>query len=220
MQDSNGNGRPDDVWYELKGSQYNYTSGKHRYAITYFKPQLNDRSNIAWKDNEGNSGLQSGDYPYSVKGASITFVLSRLNDSFGLGYVDTGTIEFNIADAVQADGTPVDLAFIDFVKVQSACHDNSGTEMTAPEDTSIPPGGTISGAALGAGMHRFTFVNNSGQTVSFTVQDQSPFALESGATKILDLPYETRRWEIDTTEVATEVNGSVLTVTDIEGGDI
>jgi hypothetical protein len=76
MQDSNGNGRPDDVWYELKGSHYNDPMTKRRYAITFFRPRSNDTSTIPWKDNEGNSGLGRGSYPYSVKGPSLTFMLS------------------------------------------------------------------------------------------------------------------------------------------------
>jgi hypothetical protein len=221
MQDSNGNGRPDDIWYELKGSQYNDPMGKHRYAITFFKPRLNNTSSIPWKDNKGNSGLENGRYPYSVKGPSITFVLSQLDVSLNSrrGYVDTMTSEFNLADAVQADGAPIDLAFIDFVKVQCAIHNNSGTEMTAPQDTSLPPDATITGAALGGGLYRYTFVNNSVQTVTFSVQDQSPFTLESGTTKTLDLPYEKRWWEIDPVELYTEVDGNTITVSG-GGGNI
>jgi hypothetical protein len=216
MQDSNGNGRPDDVWYELKGSLYNDPfRTRRRYAITFFRPRLNGASGTSWVDNEGNSGLQSGRYPYSVKGPSITFVLSRLWHYIPCtGYVESG-IEFNIADAVQADGTPVDLAFIDFVKVQCAVDYMSGTEMDAPKDTSLPPETTITGAPLGGGMYRFVFVNNSGKTVTFTVWEQSPFTLAPGTGKTLDLPYETRPWEIDTVG-NTEVDGNVLTVT--EGG--
>jgi hypothetical protein len=219
MQDSNGNGKPDDVWYELKGSEYNDPMGKHRYAITFFRPRLNDTSRIPWRDNEGNSGLGPGPYPYSVKGASVTFVLSRLSVSSASGYVDAGMTglipEFNIADAVQADGTPIDLAFIDFVKVQCAILNWSGTEMRAPQDTSISPETTINGSSLGGGMYRFVFVNNSARTVTFTVQDQSPFTLTGGTSKTLDLSFATRWWEIDAALV-TEVNGNTLTV--IGGG--
>jgi hypothetical protein len=215
MQDSNGNGRPDDVWYELKGSKYDAPMGKRRYAITYFKPRLNDTSRIPWKDNEGNSGLVSAIYPYSVKGASLTFVCPRLGNLLGLaGYVDTMTYEFNLADAVQADGTPIDLAFIDFVKVQ--CVTGSSTEMQAPQDTSLQPDTTINGAALGGGLCRYIFVNNSGQTVTFTVQDQSPFTLVGGESKTLDLPYATRWWEIDPADLYAEVDGNTITV--IGGG--
>jgi hypothetical protein len=220
MQDSNGNGKPDDVWYELKGSQYNDSLGKRRYAITFFKPRLNDRSQIAWKDNEGNSGLTLYDnYPYSVKGASLTFVLSRVAYPYGYGYVDTLTTEFSIADAVQADGTSIDLAFVDFVKVQCAIPDMSGTEMMAPQDASMPPETTINGVALGAGMYRFVFVNNSTQTVTFMLWEQSPFALAPGASKTLDLPGGTQAWETDPAGLATEVNGNTLTVSG-GGGDI
>jgi hypothetical protein len=224
MQDSNGNGRPDDVWYELKGSRYNEPLSKRRYAITFFKPRTNG-SEIFWRDNEGNSGFDSGGngdyYPYSVKGPSITFVLSA-PDIPGLGYVDgNGPYELNIADAVQANGTPIDLAFIDFVKVQCAVHNGSGTEMTSPEDTSLPPDTTISGAALGAGLYRYIFVNNSYQTVTFTVQDQSPFTLISGSSKTLDLPYATRWWETEAPAgLVTEVDGNTLTVSDGGGGNI
>jgi hypothetical protein len=220
MQDSNGNGKPDDVWYELKGSLYNDPNwSKHRYAITFFKPRL--YGGTMWKDNEGHSGF-AGPYPYSVKGPSITFVLSVV-DAYGApGYVDAGTIDFNIADAVQADGAPIDLAFIDFVKVQCAIPDPlaSGTEMSAPQDMSLPPDTTINGAALGGGLYRFVIVNNSYRTVTFTVQDQSPFTLASGESKTLDLPYEKRWWEINLqAEFVTEINGNTLTVTE-PGGDI
>jgi hypothetical protein len=220
MQDSNGNGLPDDVWYELKGSQYNNPLGKRRYAVTFFKPRVNDTSSVRWRDNEGNSGVQRGPYPYSVKGASLAFALSRIA-GFGSGYVDSDPLAlFNLADAVQADGAPVNLAFIDFVKVQCAIHNNSGTEVGMPQDTSLPPETTMDGAALGGGLYRFVFVNNSAQSVTFMVQDQSPFALAPGASKTLDIPYSRRYWETDPAAVTAEVDGNVLTVTDGGGGDI
>jgi hypothetical protein len=227
MQDSNGNGLPDDVWYELKGEYYNDPkAGKRRYAITFFKPRVNDVSNpygynIPWRDNEGGGGAWGGPYPYSVKGASLTVVLSRLDVSRGRGYVDGGfSYEFNIADAAQADGSPVDLAFIDFVKVQCAVGFMSGTETTAPQDMSLPPETTITGAALGGGLYRFVFVNNSAYSVTFMLWEQSPFALAPGASKTLDLPGETQAWETDPAEVTAEADGNTLTVSDGGGGDI
>lgn len=36
--DANGNGKPDDEWYELAGSDYNATGTIHGYKITYSKP--------------------------------------------------------------------------------------------------------------------------------------------------------------------------------------
>jgi hypothetical protein len=225
MQDSNGNGLPDDVWYELKGSQYDDPLSKRRYAITFFKPRVNVSSNfpvdgILWRDNTGNGGVHAGIYPYSVKGASLTFVLSWVAYSRGTGYVDTGTTEFNIADAAQANGAPVDLAFIDFVKVQDSTYSMSGTETSAPQDTSLPPETTITGAALGGGLYRFVFVNNSSRDVTFMVWEQSPFALAPGASKTLDLPGETQAWETDAAEVTAEADGNTLTVSDGGGGDI
>jgi hypothetical protein len=88
-----------------------------------------------------------------------------------------------------------------------------------PEDTSLPPDTTIRGAALGGGIYRYVFVNNSDQTVAFTVQDQSPFALAPGTSKTVDLPYAQRYWEIDAA-LDTEVNGNTLTVSGGGGGDI
>ena len=35
MQDANGNGMPDDTWYELKGSEYDNAATIRGYAVTY-----------------------------------------------------------------------------------------------------------------------------------------------------------------------------------------
>ena len=55
-RDDNGNGLPDDEWYELKGSEYgteNHTTG---YEITYYKPTAAGQD-IEWTDNMGGSGI-------------------------------------------------------------------------------------------------------------------------------------------------------------------
>ena len=39
--DKNKNGKPDDEWYELAGSEYDSKSTIHNYKITYFKPDEN-----------------------------------------------------------------------------------------------------------------------------------------------------------------------------------
>lgn len=39
--DKNKNGKPDDEWYELAGSEYGSKSTIHNYKITYFKPDEN-----------------------------------------------------------------------------------------------------------------------------------------------------------------------------------
>ena len=55
MQDVNKNGIPDDVWYELAGSEYNATTTLKNYKITYYKPaKVTD--DIRWADNQGKEG--------------------------------------------------------------------------------------------------------------------------------------------------------------------
>ena len=54
-QDTNGNGRPDDQWYEISGSCDTDSAGKviYDYQVTYRKNPMGD---IPWTDNLGNSG--------------------------------------------------------------------------------------------------------------------------------------------------------------------
>ncbi len=66
--DRNQNGIPDDEWYELAGSAYRHADTRHRYSVTYFRPDsskvatpkkgspLTDTTYIAWHDNYGGSG--------------------------------------------------------------------------------------------------------------------------------------------------------------------
>ena len=82
-QDKNGNGIPDDEWYELAGSEYNNPKTIHNYRITYYRPQYdieirnggtpdinyvnnpasfrtetenNNIADVKWEDNLGNTG--------------------------------------------------------------------------------------------------------------------------------------------------------------------
>ena len=68
--DLNGNGIPDDPWYELAGSEYFKPKTIKNYEITYYKPNpdkiptphpnypfLVDTSYIKWTDNKGNNGF-------------------------------------------------------------------------------------------------------------------------------------------------------------------
>ena len=54
MQDENGNGLPDDTWYELKGSA-SAEEMSRKYVITYYRP-TQERGNSIWSDNYGNAG--------------------------------------------------------------------------------------------------------------------------------------------------------------------
>lgn len=97
--DANGNGLPDDEWFEIAGSEYNHPKTVKNYKITYYKPDenkiktpnnkypyLTDTTYIKWKDNQGKSGYLSKNsfhnqsyYP-QWKGDSITFTGTKLTE--------------------------------------------------------------------------------------------------------------------------------------------
>lgn len=85
MQDSNGNGLPDDEWYELRGSEWGSENHSTRYAVTYFRP-VGDAMSVHWVDNRGERGVvpymsvhsQPSYYPQWFEGESVTFYGSRL----------------------------------------------------------------------------------------------------------------------------------------------
>jgi len=88
MSDSNGNGLPDDTWYELKGNQF--ANSQRNYVVSYYKASDNS-SNITWKDNKGNHGelisgfgsnYSAGWWWPSTKSDSISFSGTRLPDSY------------------------------------------------------------------------------------------------------------------------------------------
>ena len=99
--DENGNGMPDDKWYELAGSEYAKESTIHDYKLTYYKPEANheaqssaddphiiDVNYIKWTDNKGGQGyveknvFNSQDYwPLWLSEDSLTFSGCRLEDN-------------------------------------------------------------------------------------------------------------------------------------------
>lgn len=65
--DCNGNGLPDDEWYELAGSEYHKPATLHNYSVTYFRTpgghiavpvdgSINDGEYIRYEDSQGVSG--------------------------------------------------------------------------------------------------------------------------------------------------------------------
>ncbi len=97
MQDENGDGLPNDTWYELKGSEYGKPETITDYAVTYYRPK-SPKSNVAWTDNKGNSGevdylgdYHRQDYYYPAWVESDTYTLrgtclkSRSYDKSGNG---------------------------------------------------------------------------------------------------------------------------------------
>jgi hypothetical protein len=163
MQDENGNGLPDDTWYELAGSDSKTPETIHRYALTYHKPDKLSR-NIQWIDNRLNTGIvainayhtQQSYFPMFIDDDYIlcgTCLKSNVEYTdifyirgFAYGYVDNfgdgsrPNNEFWIEDAIQADGSPANLQHIDFVKVHTAMNAAAGnlgeisSEAGAPVD--------------------------------------------------------------------------------------
>lgn len=160
MKDTNGNGLPDDIWYELKGSDTFAEGTIWNYQVTYYKP-AGDEKPVKWSDNLGNTGeisylgafhKQSSYYPEWIDSETYTLCGTCLeaktcqnpetgnweNPPFEWGYADNigeDNIEldgikncnrFRISDAIDKDGNPVNLDFIDFVKVQTGVSATAG----------------------------------------------------------------------------------------------
>ena len=53
--DENGDGLPNDTWYELKGSEYGKPETTQDYAVTYYRPRAAGME-VQWTDNKGASG--------------------------------------------------------------------------------------------------------------------------------------------------------------------
>jgi len=111
MQDEDGNGLPDDTWYELKGSEYGLDCTIQDYAVTYYRPEAPAQA-VAWTDNLGGSGSvdylaayhkQDYYYPLWIGTDSYTLRGTRLearnydqsgrgvywiNPDYGWGYAD------------------------------------------------------------------------------------------------------------------------------------
>lgn len=156
MQDLNSNGLPDDIWYELKGSDYGKNDTMKDYEVTYNKPA--DKSNITWSDNKNNKGFieylpqfhpQRTYYPswitaenYTLKGVQLANNISLDTppgyyellssdwgyvDNFGTDYDETLRANgFKISNAVDNNGKSVTLKHIDFIKVQCAINARAG----------------------------------------------------------------------------------------------
>jgi hypothetical protein len=100
--DTNGNGRPDDEWYELAGSEYYKPETIKNYRITYYKPNpdktptpntsypyLNDTTYIKWVDNQGKQGYVSRNvfheqsyWPEWIEADSLVFEGTKLADNY------------------------------------------------------------------------------------------------------------------------------------------
>lgn len=121
MQDTNGNGLPDDEWYELKGSEWTESSTLRGYEITYYRPGA--KSDVPWTDSEGNTGVvkylpafhkQDSYFPAWISDAKLTLRGSRLTTRSvydeATGNWDNSSYAWGYADNVGSDalGTSVD----------------------------------------------------------------------------------------------------------------
>lgn len=164
-RDTNGNGIPDDEWFQLEGSEYWKSTTFHGCDITYSKPDMSrpvnadpdpddryitDRTYIHWTSNDPskpqgyvmrNSYHTQSYWPLWIDGETISYNgITRLADNFtlgtyeghsyysqkpyGWGYADNQANDdcpgFKIDNAVDAQGNPVALSKIDFIKVYTA----------------------------------------------------------------------------------------------------
>ncbi|MCF0193276.1 MAG: hypothetical protein HUK05_07705, partial [Prevotella sp.] len=151
-QDKNGNGLPDDDWYELSGSADTDSIGKviYGYSITY---QRNPMGNIPWTDSRGQSGFimrnsfQRQEYyplwlpdnltfsgtllPNNAKetsGKGNNWVLSSLRYGYADNQPNSNKVanSFDIDWAVDNHRKPVKLQSVDFIRVYSALNQQCG----------------------------------------------------------------------------------------------
>lgn len=152
-QDLNGNGLPDDPWYELSGSaDTDSTNVTYGYELTYqLTTELQD---IPWSDNQGNEGwvmrnaFHTQEYFPAWLSSPLSFSGTRLPnnahdtsgngsywvlDALRQGYVDnvpnadTLANSFDIGWAVEPlTRMPVHLATIDFVRIYTALNQSAG----------------------------------------------------------------------------------------------
>lgn len=163
MKDENGDGLPNDTWYELAGSEYGTENETFNYEITYYKPTA-PKMDVQWKDNVGGEGVvpymktwnkhdyywydwvptqkdEQGREYYTLKGSRLkdthTYDADKdytLEPPFDWGYADNGGKDYfkneaffagapmcylKLSNARRADGSPANLDYINFVKVQT-----------------------------------------------------------------------------------------------------
>ncbi|MGN7989574.1 PKD-like domain-containing protein [Pedobacter sp. 22226] len=154
-QDVNGNGKPDDEWYELAGSEYNNPLTIKNYEIIYTNPK--GFANVSWMDNQGNSGTYDVNnfhkhnfYPefaldqekLTLKGTLLPSTWGKngsifINSAFPWGYTDSWSIDddyatkrynsFDLDWAVDKTGKKIALNTIDFVKVYTGQREKGNT---------------------------------------------------------------------------------------------
>ena len=158
--DANGNGLPDDPWYEIAGSEYNAATALRNYRLTYYNPATDTArepgaTGTRWTDNQGNFGYFPATRWPSWLGDTLEVGGSKYENLNPNGSLSTAPFAYGYADnwpngdlraqidvewAVDANGNPVQLKGIDFVKVYTGVFAHAGalgeisTEVTGVED--------------------------------------------------------------------------------------
>lgn len=149
--DTNGNGLPDDTWYELAGSAHTAEETLSNYEVTYTNP--NEYADVPWADNQENSGEvlvntyhTQNYYPLFIEEQEqVSFTGTRVYPTINEGnFVSIDPLEWGYVDnydedyatyggnameldwAVDAEMNSVSLKGIDFVKVYTAAQGNAG----------------------------------------------------------------------------------------------
>lgn len=178
-RDANGNGLPDDEWYELAGSEYSKPETKKGFSMSYFAPEaghtpttdpnqnfVTDSKYIRWSGSDGAEGyiakIRDHAQPYwpqwltdtqldfkgtllannaiDIGGDGSYFVLTFYEWGYADNLPNSEDKGFNLDWAVDADGNPVKLESIDFVRVHTAVSQQCGrlgetsTEICGAED--------------------------------------------------------------------------------------
>ncbi|MDR2374879.1 MAG: hypothetical protein LBD96_00405, partial [Treponema sp.] len=223
-QDDNGDGRANDTWYELRGSLSGTPAAIPRYAVTYLRP-TGTNTGGTWMDNLGNAGVYFKHFPPQFSG-DLTFAGTKLDIDYRVdhpGYVDTvSTSAFDISNAMQADGSPADLMYIDFVRVQCALLAEAGafgeisTELVnAPSDLNMPdPGSLLAGVESGDGNYTYTAINNSGYSLSVSIGGQTKTLAPGGSSAVFALETSTAYVDFSGGNVTFTAAGGTVTFTD------
>ena len=149
--DENGNGLPDDTWYELAGSAHQKEETILNYQLTYTNPK--EYANVPWEDNQENQDSvmvnpyhSQNYYPLFIEEKDkVSFNGTRVYpkvslegfasiDALEWGYVDNFDADYNtyagnamdLDWAVDDNMNPVALRGVDFISVYTGAQGNVG----------------------------------------------------------------------------------------------
>ena len=140
--DVNHNGKPDDAWYELAGSEYSKASTTKKYSICYYRPS-SAADEVFFRDNQGKTGYVNASYPF-WQGDSIICsgtLLAPTATQNAAGYWMLSSLDWGYADnqpnhsdlssldidwAVNKEGLSVHLDSIHFIRVYTGVNQNAG----------------------------------------------------------------------------------------------